>query len=225
MRGHAYRKIRMTALVAIAVAIATNVVSCSNKVDEGEIIDINKVPRQVIRNMYAIQSNNGGLAMRLEADLMERFQNDSTDESYELFPEGFSVYAYNEEGLLETHIYSDIARHTTLKNEEQWVAIGNVVVENYIKGQRLLTDTLYWNREEGKIYNNDNCLVEMFSPEGYMKGYGLESDEMARNASIMVPFDSYAIIRDSLFHYVDTANFIGPLLRPKPIESLKLSLE
>ena len=65
----------------------------------------------------------------------------------------------------------------------------------------------------------------MFSPEGYMKGYGLESDEMARNASIMVPFDSYAIIRDSLFHYVDTANFIGPLLRPKPIESLKLSLE
>ena len=140
MRGHAYRKIRMTALVAVAVAIATNVVSCSNKIDEGEIIDINKVPRQVIRNMYAIQSNNGGLAMRLEADLMERFQNDSTDESYELFPEGFSVYAYNEEGLLETHIYSDIARHTTLKNEEQWVAIGNVVV----RGKSTTMTTALW---------------------------------------------------------------------------------
>ena len=78
-----------------------------------------------------------------------------------------------------------------------------------------------WDREEGKIYTD--CLVEMYSPDGYMKGYGMESDEMARNASILVPFDSYAIIGDSLSYYVDTANFIGPVARPNPIETLKLT--
>ena len=140
MLWRTYNVIKEMVLVAIALAVATNVVSCSNKVDQGEIVDINKVPRQVIGGMYAVQTNNGGLQMRLEADLMERFQNDSTNESYELFPEGFKVYAYNEEGLLETHIYSDIAKHTTIKDGEKWEAYGNVVVENYIKGQQLFTD-------------------------------------------------------------------------------------
>lgn len=220
MPGHKI-KIKTILLVAIAFAVATIVVSCSGKVNKGEIIDINKVPRQVIYNMHAVQSNNSRLKMRLEAKLMESFQNDSTKESYELFPEGFMVYAYNEEGLLETHIYSDVARHSTATGKEKWKVYGNVVVENYIKGQQLFTDTLYWDKEAGKIHTD--CFVEMYSPDGYMKGYGMESDEMARNASILVPFDSYAIIGDSLSYYLDTANFIGPVLKPKPIESLKIT--
>lgn len=216
-------KIKTTLSVAIASAVATIVISCSGKVNKGEIVDINKVPRQVIDDMYAVQSSNGGMKMRLEAKLMESFQNDSTNESYELFPKGFKVYAYNEEGLLETHIYSDGAKHSMISKGEKWEVYGNVVVENYIKGQQLFTDTLYWDRDAGKIYTD--CFVEMYSTDGYMKGYGMESDEMARNASILVPFDSYAIIGDSLSYYVDTANFIGPVLRRKPIESLKITPE
>ena len=40
----------------------------------------------------------------------------------------------------------------------------------------------------------------------------MESDEMARNANVLRPFDSYTIIgRDSTaVPYTDTANFIGP---------------
>jgi hypothetical protein len=49
----------------------------------------------------------------------------------------------------------------------------------------------------------------------FMQGYGMESDDMARNAVIEKPFDSYAIVsRDSTeISYIDTANFIGPRLR------------
>ena len=70
MLWRTYNVIKEMVLVAIALAVATNVVSCSNKVDQGEIVDINKVPRQVIGGMYAVQTNNGGLQMRLEAVLM-----------------------------------------------------------------------------------------------------------------------------------------------------------
>ena len=56
---------------------------------------------------------------------------------------------------------------------------------------------------------------------GYMQGYGLESDEMARNAIILKPFDSYGIvIQDSTRLYLDTANFIGPILKPEEGVSL-----
>jgi hypothetical protein len=51
----------------------------------------------------------------------------------------------------------------------------------------------------------------------YMQGYGMESDELARNAIILKPFDSYSIIKDSTeVLYIDTVNFVGPLLA-KPI--------
>jgi hypothetical protein len=59
-------------------------------------------------------------------------------------------------------------------------------------------------------------FFKMSSPRGLMQGYGMESDEMARNADIMMPFDSYSRLgKDSILNgfYKDTANFIGPVLK------------
>ncbi len=204
-----YPIIKKISLVAITLVIATFVISCNNNKEGVDNLDINSIPRQVIANMYAVQTNNGGLQMRMEAKLMQRFQNDSTNVSYELFPEGFDVFGYNKEGLLETHIHSLEAKHTTTNKDEKWEAYGDVVIKNFIKGERMETDTLYWDRENGKIYTHR--FVKMYSPQGFMQGYGMESDEMARNANILKPFDSYGIIQDSTSkEYVDTENFIGP---------------
>ena len=159
--------------------------------------------------MFVVQSENGLLQMRMEADLMERYQNDSV--SYEIFPEGFAVYGYNEEGLLETEITSDNARHEKFdKNDvETWAAFGNVVVKNVINKERMETDTLYWDRKNEKIYTD--CYVKMFSPKGFMQGYGMESDQRARNSIIFNPFDSYGfVVQDSTEVSVDSVNFIGP---------------
>ena len=213
MLWRTYNVIKEMVLVAIALAVATNVVSCSNKVDQGEIVDINKVPRQVIGGMYAVQTNNGGLQMRLEADLMERFQNDSTNESYELFPEGFKVYAYNEEGLLETELTCDNARHLNYKDgRESWEAFGNVVVKNIINQERMETDTLYWDRKNEKLYTD--CYVKLYSPDGFMQGYGMESDQRARESVIKRPFNSFGYVnQDTTAVKIDSVNFIGPLLK------------
>lgn len=205
-----FPNIRFIYMVVIAFAVTTFVISCKGEVLT-EPVDISKVPVQSVENMNAVQTKNGILQMRMEAKLLQRFKNE--EESYELFPDGFDVYAYNEEGLLETHIKSDIAKHTTTgegKNKvEKWEAFGNVVISNFIKGERLETDTLYWDREKGRIYTH--CFVKMFTPQGFMQGYELESDERARNANILKPFDSYGIIRsDSTSMYIDTVNFIGP---------------
>ncbi len=203
-------EIKNMASVAIAFAVATFVVSCSGGDKGPEGIDINSIPRQTVNDMFAVQTNNSNLQMRMEAKLMQRFQNDSTNVSYELFPEGFDLYAYDKEGALETHIHSQKAKHTTTKKEEKWEAYGDVVIKNFIKGERMETDTLYWDREEGRIYTH--CFVKLYSPQGYMQGYGMESDEMARNATILKPFDSYGIVsQDSSRVYVDSVNFIGPI--------------
>lgn len=201
-----------TALVAIFFGIATFVVSCGNNKYNGRKLDLNVAPRQVVNDMSAVQTKNGHLVMRMSSPLMQRFKNDSTGIGYELFTGGFDVYAYDDSGLLETKIHSEKAKHVTSGKTEKWEAYGHVVVTNFIKGETMVTDTLYWNREKKKIFTP--CFVKMYAPDGFMQGYGMESDEMARNAYILHPFNSYGIVRDSTEKpYVDTVNFIGPVYR------------
>ena len=147
--------------------------------------------------------------MRAQAPLMEKYEKDSL--KYELFPEGFFVYGYTEDGLLETEIVADNAKHVKHDNgEETWSAFGNVVVRNLIKQEVMETDTLYWDQKNEKIYTN--CYVRMYSPQGFMQGYGMESDQRARNSIIFKPFNSYGIVvQDTTQVSIDSVNFIGPM--------------
>lgn len=197
---------------ATAMAVAFVVYSCKNDLGTAEKLDLSQTPVQVVDRMFVVQSENGMLQMRMEADLMERYDNDTV--SYELFPKGIAVFGYNEDGLLETEITSDKARHIKEKKnkDEKWEAYGNVVVKNIINQEVMETDTLYWDRKNEKIFTH--CYVKMYSPDGFMQGYGMESDQRARNSVILQPFDSYGIVvQDSTEVRVDSANFIGPFIK------------
>ncbi len=195
--------------IAIASAVAILIYSCKGKLSEIDPIDAEATPIQIVNNAFFVQTENGVMQLRMEANIMKRYENDSI--SYETFPKGIAVYAYTDEGLIETEIVSDDAKHTKCKDgQERWEAFGNVVVRNLIKKEVMETDTLYWDKENEKIYTH--CFVKLYSPQGFMQGYGMESDERARNATIYRPFNSYGIITedDSTKVVIDSVNFIGP---------------
>lgn len=199
----------MMKMMATAVAVAFIVYSCKGKLAEAEAINLAETPVQTVDDMFIVQTKNGQIQMRAQAPLMEKYEKDSL--SYELFPEGFFVYGYTDEGLLETEIVADNAKHLKHDNgEESWSAFGNVVVKNLIKQEVMETDTLYWDQQNEKIYTH--CYVRMYSPDGFMQGYGMESDQRARNSIIFKPFNSYGIVvQDSTLVSIDSVNFIGPL--------------
>ena len=196
---------------ATALAVAFVVYSCKGKLGEAADLKLDETPVQTVRDMFVVQSENGRIQMRASADLMEKYERDTL--SYELFPEGFSVYGYTEEGLLETEIVADNARHVKYKDgRETWEAFGNVVVKNLIKQETMETDTLYWDQKNERIYTH--CYVKLYSPDGFMQGYGMESDQRVRDHTIFNPFNSYGIIvQDTTEVVIDTVNFIGPLLK------------
>ena len=196
-------------MTATAIAVAFVVFSCKGKLARTDSKLKEDTPVQTVRNMFIVQTQNGGLQMRMEADLMERYDKDTV--SYELFPEGIAVYGYDEEGRFETEIVADNARHMTYKDgRESWQAFGNVVVKNHIKSEVMETDTLYWDQKNEKLYTN--CYVRIYSPDGFLQGYGMESDQRARNSVLLKAFNSYAIVvQDSTDVLIDSANFIGPL--------------
>jgi len=198
----------MMKMIATATAVAFVVFSCKGKLGEADSINLEEAPVQTVDDMFIVQTNNGKIQMRAEAPLMERYERDTL--SFELFPEGFFVYGYTDDEKLETEIVADNARHLKYKDgRESWEAFGNVVVKNLIKQEVMETDTLYWDQKNEKIYTH--CYVRMYSPDGFMQGYGMESDQRARNSIIFNPFNSYGILEQEEDVLVDSVNFIGPV--------------
>ena len=195
-------------MIATASAVAFVVFSCKGKLGEADSLNIKEVPVQTVDNMFIVQTKNGRIQMRSEAPLMERYERDTL--TYELFPKGFFVYGYTDDEDLETEIVADMARHLKYKDgREIWEAYGNVVVRNLMKQEVMETDTLYWDQKTEKIYTH--CYVRMYSPDGFMQGYGMESDQRARNSVIYNPFNSYGILEQEEPVLLDSVNFIGPL--------------
>ncbi len=195
-------------MMATAAAVSFIVYSCKGKLGEAEVLNLKETPVQIVNDMFIVQSKNSEMQMRAQAPLMEKYENDSL--SYELFPEGFFVYGYDETGKLETEIVADNAKHVKYDDgRETWEAYGNVVVKNLINKEVMETDTLYWDQEKELIYTH--CYVQLYSPEGFIQGYGMESDQRARSNIIYNQFSSYAIMtQDSTKVVIDSVNFIGP---------------
>ena len=198
-------------MIATATAVAFVVYSCKGKLAEVDAIRLGETPVQTVDDMFIVQTENSIIKSRVEAPRMERYENDSL--SYELFPKGISVYGYTENGNLETEIIADNARHLKyVDGRESWEAYGNVVVKNLINREIMETDTLYWDQKNEKIYTH--CYVRMYSPDGFMQGYGMQSDQRARDTELFNPFNNYAIMtQDSTEVVVDSINFIGPMLK------------
>ena len=190
--------------------LASIVVSCKSTLNEAESLDLSQTPVQTINDMFAVRTVNGVVNMRMEAPVMLHFEPDTN--SFDTFPQGLSVYAYTEEGLLETVMVSNDARHVISKKnkkDELWEAFGNVVIHNVIKLETMETDTIYWDQGKEEIYTD--CYVKMYSDDGFMQGYGMRSDDRARNAILNRPFNAYVVTnKDTTKVVLDSVNFIGP---------------
>ena len=196
-------------MLASAVTLASIVVSCSSQLAEADSLDLSQTPVQTLEDMFTVQTKNGKLEMRIEAPLMEAYDNDTIKTDY--FPKGLSVYTYTEDGLLESIIFSDNASHRVYKRgtkDDVWSAFGNVMIHNVLKRETMETDTIYWDASKNEIYTD--CYVRMYSPDGFMQGYGMRADDHARNAILRKPFNSYGVtVQDSTLVVIDSVNFIG----------------
>jgi len=198
--------------MATALAVAFVAYACKGNLSEAEKLNLSEIPLQTVDSMFFVQTENGVLKMRVESPRMEVYEQDTL--SYDLFPRGLSVFGYAEDGSLETTITSREARHekSSPTHPEKWSAFGHVVIRNILKQETMETDTIYWDRQKHEIWTD--CYIKMYSPSGSMQGYGMRSDEMARNAILMHPFDNEFIIeQDSTAVMVDSVNFIGPMLK------------
>ena len=58
----------MLKMIATAPAVAFVVYSCSNKLSEAAHLDIDETPLQTVDNLFMVQTQDGGLKMRVETE-------------------------------------------------------------------------------------------------------------------------------------------------------------
>ena len=128
-------------LLAVTFVVASNFVSCSKGIAEADKLDLSTTPVQTVDDVFAVQTKNGEMGMRMEAVRLERYNKDGT--KTDLFPAGVSVFGYNEEGLLESVIVADEAEHTVPSSgDEIWKAYGNVILHNVLKQETMENDQI-----------------------------------------------------------------------------------
>ena len=195
-------------LLAVTFVVASNFVSCSKGIAEADKLDLSTTPVQTVDDVFAVQTKNGEMGMRMEAVRLERYNKDGT--KTDLFPAGVSVFGYNEEGLLESVIVADEAEHTVPSSgDEIWKAYGNVILHNVLKQETMETDTIFWDSSKKEIYTD--CYVKMYSRDMFAQGYGMRSYELFRNAKMNSHFNGYVVtVRDTTAVIIDSVNFIGP---------------
>lgn len=188
--------------------VASTFVSCSKGIAEADKLNLDETPVQRVVDVFAVQSKNGEMEMRLEAGVMERYSRDGSGRDY--FPKGISVFSYTADGLLESVIVADEAEHLTPSSgDEAWKAYGNVILHNVIKQETMETDTIFWDSSKKEIYTD--CYVKMYSREAFAQGYGMRSDDRMRNSKLFKPFNNFVVVaRDTTAVIIDSVNFIGP---------------
>ena len=70
------------------------------------------------------------------------------------------------------------------------------------------------NQTRKEIYTD--CYVKVYSPDGFMQGYGMRSDDRMQNWKLNSSFNNYVyVVKDTTAVILDSVNFIGPF--PKKI--------
>ena len=123
------------------------------------------------------RSDSGIVQMELTAPVMVR---QGSDTSFLEFPQGFHATVFDRYHNTASEISADYGIN---HNKEKLVeAIGNVVVENHQKGQKLMSDKLYWYQDTKMIYTRSKVRIIM--PDKDISGDSLVSKENFEEYSI-----------------------------------------
>ena len=116
------------------------------------------------------RSDSGIVQVELNAPVMVR---QGSDTSFLEFPEGFHATIFDRYHRVASEISADYGIN---HNKEKLVeAIGNVVVENHQRGQKLMSDKLYWYQDTKMIYTRSKVRIIM--PDKDISGDSLVSKE------------------------------------------------
>ena len=137
-------------------------------------------PIEVIKDVRLLYSEDAKLKVKLTTPKQLRFENDNRK-----YPEQVNIEFYSPTGDVLTTIRSDSGRYDKAKN--LYTVMGNVVVVNKQKQERLLTPVLNWNPVTKKVFTESRVTVISQLTGEKLYGLGLDADQSFTNYRIRKP--------------------------------------
>jgi LPS export ABC transporter protein LptC len=137
-------------------------------------------PIEEINDVKLLYSEAAMLKVRLTTPKQLRYIND--DRKY---PKPVNIVFYGPAGEEVTTLRSDSGRYDKTKN--LYVVIGNVVVINKQKQEKLLTPELTWNPATKKVYTDKRVTVLSQQTGEKLYGLGLDANQDFSQYSIRKP--------------------------------------
>ncbi len=140
------------------------------------------IPSMITDSVITLISDSGITRYKLETDNWQVF--DRAKDPYWYFPEGIFLERFDSLFQVEAKILADSAWNYT--ERRLWRLKGNVDIRN-MKGEMFLSDELYWDQQERKVYSDK--YIEIKQGETELKGYGFESNQEMTEYRIFKPHD------------------------------------
>lgn len=166
----------MGLLMSLSMA-SVGLVGCENKKSDFPIRNY-AGPVLVSENLNTTYTDSGRIKMRIEAPVQVEFVNGNQE-----YEKGMLVNFYQSEDTIQSYLKADFVHYN--KQQDLYTAIGNVVLEDVIKHEKLTTQKLHWSRYEGKVFNNE--YVEITKPGQTLKGKGFTASQDLSNYTILEP--------------------------------------
>ena len=185
-------KFNSITIVLMTVVMLFLYSACNNK--DKNLVDIKYdpevTPSMSTDSVITLISDSGVTRYKLVADNWQVF--DKAKEPYWYFPEGIYLERFDSLFQVEAKILADSAWNYTEKR--LWRLKGNVDIRN-MEGEVFLSDELFWDQKEGKVYSDK--YIEIKRGDTELKGYGFESNQEMTDYRIFRPHDGRIPFRDN----------------------------
>ena len=132
--------------------------------------DPDKVSTMCTHTVQTIISEDGVTRYRITTDTWEMYEE--AREPHWIFPKGVLAEEMDSAFHIVSSIKCDSAYYD--KNKQLWDLHGNVRITN-TTGDVILTDQLFWNQIEHKLYSD--AFIHVEKQGRVVEGYGYESNE------------------------------------------------
>lgn len=161
------------ATILLLLTITALVTSCKDEVTSvvKHATDPEEVPTMSTRDVQTIISDNGHTRYRISTPLWNMYEE--SKEPHWVFPKGVKAEEMDSAYHVVTTIKCDSAYYD--EAQQLWDLRGNVHITSGGGADNILTNQLYWNQIQHKLYSNEFIHVE--KQGRVIEGYGYESDE------------------------------------------------
>ncbi|WP_242926313.1 LPS export ABC transporter periplasmic protein LptC [Pontibacter vulgaris] len=130
------------------------------------------------KDVLTLYSDSAKLLIKMQAPVQQEFENGDG-----VFPKGIYVEFYEKPGQMSSTIKANYGKQD--RNKEIYLVRGNVVVNNILKGEKLETEELYWDKRKAEIYTDK--FVKITTPDEVLMGQGLRANQDFSKYKILKP--------------------------------------